>query len=196
MPSGSMMNMAEQQTTYVPRLKKRYLEEVVPALMERFGYSNPMQVPRLVKVAINMGVGRAKEDYQTLENAVKEVSLILGQRPCITRAKKSISAFGVRKGMPVGLRATLRGARMWEFLDKLFNLALPRIRDFRGLPRDAFDGRGNYSIGITDHLIFPELTYDDIERQRGMDITIVTSAETDEEAMALLELLGLPLAPE
>ncbi len=191
-----MMDMAEQQTTYVPRLKKRYLEEVVPALMERFGYKNPMQVPRVVKVCINMGVGRAKEDYQTLENAVKEVALILGQRPCITRAKKSISAFGVRKGMPVGLRATLRGARMWEFLDKLFNLALPRIRDFRGLPRDAFDGRGNYSIGITDHLIFPELTYDDIERQRGMDITIVTSAETDEEAMALLELLGLPLARE
>ncbi len=188
--------MAEQQTKYVPRLRLKYEQEVRPALMERFGYKNIWQVPRLVKVCVNMGVGRAKEDYQTLENAIKEVSLILGQRPVVTRAKKSISAFGVRKGMPVGLRATVRGARMWEFLDKLFNLALPRIRDFRGLPRDAFDGRGNYTIGITDHLIFPELSYDDVERQRGMDITIVTTAETDEEAMALLEELGMPLARE
>jgi large subunit ribosomal protein L5 len=187
--------MAQEQQVYVPRLKERYQREVRPALMERFGYRNIWQVPRLVKVCISMGIGRAKEDYQTLENAVREVALILGQRPCITRAKKSIAGFGVRKGMPVGLRATLRGARMWEFLDKLFNLALPRIRDFRGLPRDGFDGRGNYNLGITDHLIFPELSYDDVERQRGMDITIVTTARSDEEAMALLEALGLPLAP-
>lgn len=188
--------MAQQLTTYVPRLRERYEEQVRPALMERFGYKNVYQVPRPVKVCISMGVGRAKEDYQTLENAVQEVALIVGQRPAITRAKRSISAFGVRKGMPVGLRVTLRGNRMWDFLDKLFNLALPRIRDFRGLPRDAFDGRGNYTIGITDHLIFPELGYDDVERQRGMDITIVTSARTDEEAMALLEELGMPLAGE
>ncbi|MCD6350652.1 MAG: 50S ribosomal protein L5 [Armatimonadetes bacterium] len=180
----------------MPRLKRRYQEEIVPALMERFGYKNVWQVPRLVKVSVNMGVSGAKEDYQTLEKALEEVALIIGQRPAVTRARKSISAFGVRQGMPVGLRATLRGERMWDFLDKLFNLALPRIRDFRGPPRDAFDGRGNYTIGITDHLIFPELTYDDIERQRGMDITIVTTAPTDEEAMALLEELGMPLARE
>jgi len=171
--------MAQEETLYVPRLKAHYLEQVIPALMERFGYTNIWQVPRLVKVPVNMGVGRAKEDYQTLEKAVAEVALILGQRPVITRARKSISAFGVRKDMPVGLRATVRGDRMWEFLDKLFNLALPRIRDFRGLPRDAFDGRGNYSLGLTDHLIFAELGYDDVERQRGMDITIVTTARTD-----------------
>jgi len=188
--------MAEEQSVYIPRLKRRYQEEIVPALMERFGYKNVWQVPRLVKVSVNMGVSGAKEDYQTLEKALEEVALIIGQRPAVTRARKSISAFGVRQGMPVGLRATLRGERMWDFLDKLFNLALPRIRDFRGLPRDAFDGRGNYTIGITDHLIFPELTYDDIERQRGMDITIVTTAPTDEEAMALLEELGMPLARE
>jgi large subunit ribosomal protein L5 len=186
--------MASEKTVYVPRLRAIYEERVVPALVERFGYKNVWQVPRLVKVCVNMGVGRAKEDYQTLENAVGEVALILGQRPVITRAKKSVSAFGVRKGMPVGLRATIRGSRMWDFLDKLFNLALPRIRDFRGVPRDGFDGRGNYTFGISDHLIFPELSYDDVERQRGMDITIVTTARTDEEAMALLELLGMPLA--
>lgn len=188
--------MAQADTSYVPRLKKRYEEEVRPALMERFGYDNVMRAPRLVKVCINMGVGKAKEDFQTLENAVREVAMIVGQRPSITRAKKSISAFGVRKGMPVGLRVTLRGKRMWEFLDRLFNLALPRIRDFRGLSRDGFDGRGNYTFGVSDHLIFPELTYDDVERQRGMDITIVTTAPTDEEAMALLEALGMPLARE
>ena len=185
--------MAEAKTKYVPRLKELYEKEVRPALMKRFGYKNIWQVPRIVKVCINMGVGEAKQDYQTLENAIREVSLIIGQRPCITRAKKSVSAFGIRKGMPIGLKATLRGDRAWDFLDKLFNIALPRIRDFRGLPRDAFDGRGNYTIGITDHLIFPELGYDDVEKQRGMDITIVTTAETDEEAMALLEMLGMPL---
>jgi large subunit ribosomal protein L5 len=188
--------MAQADTTYVPRLKKKYEEEVRPALMERFGYGNLLRVPRLVKVCINMGVGKAKEDFQTLENAVREVSMIVGQRPAITRATKSISAFGVRKGMPVGLRVTLRGKRMWEFLDRVFNLALPRIRDFRGLSRDGFDGRGNYTFGVSDHLIFPELSYDDVERQRGMDITIVTTAPTDEEAMALLEGLGMPLARE
>ncbi|MGD9519042.1 MAG: 50S ribosomal protein L5 [Armatimonadota bacterium] len=188
--------MAQEQSVYVPRLRVYYEQAVRPALVERFGYKNVWQVPRLVKVCINMGVGKAKEDYQTLENAVKEVAIVIGQRPVITRAGKSISAFGIRKGMPVGLRATLRGERMWDFLDKLFNLALPRIRDFRGLRRDGFDGRGNYSLGLQDLLIFPELDFDDVERRRGMDITIVTTAHTDEEAMALLETLGLPLAQE
>ena len=188
--------MAQEQSVYVPRLRVYYEQAVRPALVERFGYKNVWQVPRLVKVCINMGVGKAKEDYQTLENAVKEVAIVIGQRPVITRAGKSISAFGIRKGMPVGLRATLRGERMWDFLDKFFNLALPRIRDFRGLRRDGFDGRGNYSLGLQDLLIFPELDFDDVERRRGMDITIVTTAHTDEEAMALLETLGLPLAQE
>ncbi len=188
--------MAQADTAYVPRLKVRYEEEVKPALVERFGYGNVMQVPTLVKVCINMGISKAKEDFQTLENAVREVAKIVGQQPVITRARKSISAFGVREGMPVGLRVTLRGGRMWEFVDKVFNLALPRIRDFRGLSRDGFDGRGNYAFGLTDHLIFPELGYDDVERQRGMDVVIVTTAKTDEEARALLEGLGLPLSRE
>jgi large subunit ribosomal protein L5 len=188
--------MAQQETIYVPRLLVKYREEVAPALIERFGYTSPMQAPRLVKVAINSGVGKAKEDFSTLENAVREIAKIVGQQPVITRAKKSIANFAIRKGMPIGLRVTVRGPRMWEFVDKLFNLALARIRDFRGLSRDAFDGRGNYTLGLTDLLIFPELGYDDVERQRGMDITIVTTARTDEEAMALLEGLGLPLARE
>ncbi len=179
-----------------PRMKVQYEEEIRPALMERFGYANIYQAPTVVKVSVNMGVGDAKSGPDAAANmdaAVREMSRIVGQRPNIRRATKSIASFGVREGMTVGCRATLRGARAWEFLDRLFNVALPRIRDFRGLKRDAFDGRGNYSLGMTDQLVFPELSYDEIKRQRGMDITIVTTAETDEEACALLEALGLPL---
>jgi large subunit ribosomal protein L5 len=162
--------------------------------MKQFGYTNIWEVPRVVKVCINLGVGEAKEDVKTLEAAIAEASMIVGQRPSITRARRSIASFGVRKGMPIGCRATLRGNRMYEFLDRLFSTALPRIRDFRGLSPHAFDGRGSYSIGIREHLIFPELGYDDVEKVRGLDITIVTTAETDEEAAALLRELGLPLA--
>ena len=178
---------------YTPRLKERYSEQIVPSLMEQFGYNNIFEVPQLVKVSVNMGVGEATGNFDTLENAVEELAKIIGQRPCITRAKRSIAAFSVRQGNPIGCRATLRGARMWEFVDRLFNATLPRIRDFRGLPRSSFDGRGNYTIGINDHLIFPELGYDDVEKIRGLSITIVTTARSDEEAAALLEALGLPL---
>jgi large subunit ribosomal protein L5 len=180
---------------YKPRLQEKYEKEVRPALMEQFGLRNIMQAPRLVKVCVNMGVGDAKsgpEAGQNMEAAVRELARIVGQRPSVTRARRSISQFGVRKGMTVGCRATLRGARAWEFLDRLFSVALPRIRDFRGLPRNSFDGRGNYSLGITDHLIFPELNYDDVLKQRGMDITIVTTAGNDEMGRAMLEGLGLP----
>ena len=174
------------------RLKDRFEAEILPSLMERFGYTNVWQVPRLEKLSINMGVGKAKESTDILDAAVKELTIIAGQKVVITKAKKSISAFGIRMGMPIGCRVTLRGDRMWEFTDRLFSISLPRIRDFRGLSRNAFDGRGNYSFGLDDQLIFPELGYDDIERQRGLSITFVTSARTDEEARALLELLGLP----
>jgi large subunit ribosomal protein L5 len=179
-----------------PRLKKRYEEEIRPALIERFGYDNMFEAPNLVKVAVNMGVGDAKsgtDAAQNMEAAVREMGKIVGQRPSIRRATKSIAQFGVRAGMTVGCSATLRGARAWEFLDRLFNVSLPRIRDFRGLSRESFDGRGNYSLGIVDQLIFPELNYDEVHKQRGMDITIVTTAVTDEEGLALLEALGLPL---
>jgi large subunit ribosomal protein L5 len=174
-------------------MKERYEKEIRPALIERFGYTNVWQAPRLVKVSINMGVDEAKESFDALEAALNEMMMIAGQRPAITRAKKSISAFGIRTGMPIGCRVTLRRERMWEFVDRLFNIAIPRIRDFRGLSANSFDGRGNYSLGLTDQLIFPELNYDDVDQARGMDITIVTTANTDEEARALLELLGLPL---
>lgn len=176
----------------MPRLKDRYEKEILPALMERFGFKNVWQAPRLEKISVNMGVGAARENTDVLDAAVRELTTIIGQKVVITKAKKSISAFSIRQGMPIGCRVTLRGDRMWEFTDRLFSVALPRIRDFRGLSRNAFDGRGNYSFGLDDQLIFPELGYDDIERQRGMEITFVTTARTDEEAQALLELLGLP----
>ena len=174
------------------RLKDRYQQEILPALMERFGFTNIWQAPRLEKLSINMGVGKAKESTDILDAAVRELTTIAGQKVVITKAKQSISAFGIRQGMPIGCRVTLRGDHMWEFVDRLFSIALPRIRDFRGLSRNAFDGRGNYSFGLDDQLIFPELGYDDIERQRGLAITFVTTARTDEEAQALLDLLGLP----
>lgn len=176
----------------MPRLKDRFEEEILPALMERFGYKNIWQAPRLEKMSVNMGVSAARENTDVLDAAVRELTTIVGQKVVITRAKKSISAFSIRQGMPIGCRVTLRGERMWEFTDRLFSISLPRIRDFRGLSRNAFDGRGNYTFGLDDQLIFPELGYDDIERQRGMEITFVTTARTDEEAQALLELLGLP----
>ncbi len=174
------------------RLKDRYASEILPALMERFGYTNIWQAPRLEKVCINMGVGQAKDNADTLDAAAKELTTIAGQKVVITKAKKSISAFGIRQGMNIGCRVTLRGDRMWEFTDRLLSVALPRIRDFRGVSRNAFDGRGNYTFGLDDQLIFPELGYDDIERQRGLEITFVTTARTDEEAAALLEMLGVP----
>ncbi len=176
-----------------PRQKERYEAEIRPALIERFGYSNMWEAPRLVKVSLNMGVDSAKENFESLERAMQELSVIAGQWPAMTRAKKSISAFGIRQGQPIGCRVTLRHDRMWEFLDRLFNIAMPRVRDFRGLSPNSFDGRGNYTLGLSDQLVFPELGYDDIEQIRGLDITIVTSARTDEEGRAFLELLGLPL---
>jgi large subunit ribosomal protein L5 len=178
---------------YVPRLKERYLKEVVPKLMERFGYKNIMQVPRVTKVVINVGVGEGKDDARAIDSAIKEISLITGQRPVVKRAKRAIAGFRLRKGQPIAVTVTLRRDRMWDFLDRLINAALPRIRDFKGLSPEAFDGHGNYNLGITEQLIFPELTYDDIYRVRGMNITIVTTAETDEEAAALLKELGFPL---
>lgn len=161
-------------------------------MMERFGYRNVMQVPRLTKIVINMGVGEAVQDPKQLDAAIADLTAISGQKPVVTRAKKSIAAFKLRKGMPIGCKVTLRGDRMWHFLDKLINVALPRIRDFRGVSPDSFDGRGNYSLGIREQLIFPEIRYDKVDRIRGMDITIGTTAKTDEEAAELLRLLGMP----
>ncbi|NPV47465.1 MAG: 50S ribosomal protein L5 [Armatimonadetes bacterium] len=177
----------------MPRLKDRYNEEIRPALMERFGYKNIWQAPRLEKVCLNIGISSKREGGQeALEAATRELTRIVGQRAVVTRARRSIAAFGVRQGMPIGVRVTLRGDRMWEFVDRLISISLPRIRDFRGIPRNSFDGRGSYSFGIDDQLIFPELGYDDVEKQRGMSITMVTTAKTDEEALAFLEMLGMP----
>lgn len=173
-------------------LKKRYAEEIRPELMKRFGYTNIMAVPRLVKIVVNQGLGEAKEDSRILEKASKELAVITGQQPAITRAKKSISNFKLRQGMPIGLRVTLRGDRMWIFVEKLIHIALPRIRDFRGVNPGAFDGRGNYNLGLREQAIFPEITFDMVDTVRGMDIAVVTTAKTDEEARALLELLGFP----
>ena len=181
---------------YRARLKIVYEEKVRAQLMEHFGYKNIWQVPRPQKVCVTMGISEATTSFETLENGISELALIVGQQPCITRAKHSISAFGIRQGQAIGCKATLRGDRMWEFLDRFLNVAVPRIRDFRGLPRSGFDGRGNYSIGINDHLIFPELGYDDVEKARGLGITIVTSATSDDEGRGWLEGVGLGLAPE
>lgn len=175
-----------------PRLKDKYHAEVVPALMERFAYGNVHRVPRLEKIVVNMGVGAATQDAKLLENAVNDLTIITGQKPAITRAKKSIASFKLRQGMPIGAKVTLRGDRMWEFFDRLLSTALPRIRDFRGVSAKAFDGRGNYSLGINEQLIFPEIDYDKIDKIRGMDITFVTSADTDEECRALLDQFGFP----
>lgn len=174
------------------RLKATYKEKVVPALMEKFQYDSIMQAPKLEKIVINMGVGEAKENQKFLDNAVEEMTLIAGQKPVVTKARKSISNFKVREGMAVGCKVTLRGDHMYEFFDKLVNIALPRVRDFRGVSKTAFDGRGNYALGIKEQLIFPEINYDKIDKIRGMDIIITTTANTDEEARELLSLMGMP----
>ncbi len=176
----------------VSRLKERYEKEVVPVLMREFGYQNPMEVPRLDKAVVNVGLGEAVQNAKALDATVKDVSSVTGQRPVITRAKKSVAAFKVRAGMPIGVMVTLRGERMWEFLDKLINAALPRLRDFRGLATKGFDGRGNYTLGLKEQLVFPEIEYDKIDKLRGLEVTVVTSARTDEEGMRLLKLLGMP----
>ena len=176
------------------RLRETYKNDVFPALKERFHYENVMEVPKLVKVTINMGLGEAKENAKILETAVKELALISGQKPVTTKAKKSIANFKVRQGMPVGAKVTLRGDRMYAFADKLFNISLPRVRDFKGVNRNSFDGRGNYSMGVKEQLIFPEIVYDDVETVKGMNIVFTTTAKTDEEAQALLELMGMPFA--
>jgi len=178
------------------RLKVRYLEEIRPALIERFGYTSVMQAPRIEKITLNMGVGEAKQDSKMLEAAQEQLATIAGQKPNVRRARQSIANFKLREGMPVGLSVTLRGARAYEFLDRLLSVAIPRIRDFRGLKASAFDGRGNYSLGIREQIIFPEIDYDAVDQVRGLDVTITTSAQTDEEAFALLNAFGMPFTKE
>ena len=183
-----------QENGYAPRLKVQYEQELRPQLKEELGVASIMQVPRISKITLNMGVGDAKTEAKALESAVEELTTIAGQRAQTRRAKKSIAAFKLREGMPIGTRVTLRGARMYEFLDRLVSIALPRIRDFRGLGPGSFDGRGNYSIGLREQIIFPEINYDDVSTIRGLDVTITTTAETDEAAFALLRGLGMPFA--
>ena len=179
-----------------PRLKVKYTTEIVPALVEQLGIKNINCVPRLEKIVVNMGVGAAAGDSKLLDAAMNDMRIITGQQPCVTRAKKSIAGFHVREGQAIGCKVTLRGDRMWEFLDRLLATAIPRVRDFRGLSTKSFDGRGNYSMGVTEQLIFPEIDYDKIDRTRGMDITVVTSAKNDENALALLKALGFPFKSE
>ena len=176
------------------RIKEKYLAEAVPALKQKFGYKNVMEIPRLEKVIINMGLGDCKDNAKALESAVAELTQIAGQKPLVTKAKKSVANFKLRQGMNVGAKVTLRGSRMEEFMDKLVNIALPRVRDFRGVSAKAFDGRGNYALGIKEQLIFPEIEYDKVEKIRGMEMIFVTTAKTDEEAKELLRLLGMPFA--
>jgi large subunit ribosomal protein L5 len=185
-----------QRAAPPPRLRERYEAEVVPELTKRFGYTSPMRAPRVEKITLNMGVGEAKQSTPTLEAATEQLATIAGQRPSVRRARKSIASFKVREGMPVGVAVTLRGARMWEFLDRLISIAVPRIRDFRGLNPRSFDGRGNYSMGVREQLIFPEIDYDSIDEVRGLDVTITTSAPNDEEAFELLLALGMPFSKE
>lgn len=176
------------------RMQAHYLQEVVPVLNKQFNYASVMEVPKLEKVVINIGVGDATGNAKLIDDSVKELATITGQKPVVTKAKKSIATFKLREGMPIGCKVTLRGERMYQFLDKLFNIALPRVRDFRGVSKDAFDGRGNYTLGVKEQLIFPEINYESVSRVRGMDIVIVTTANTDAEAKALLTNLGMPFA--
>lgn len=176
------------------RMKERYQAEIVPALTKEFNYQNPMEVPTLHKIVVNIGVGEAAQDARKMEPAVRDLTAITGQQPIVRKAKKSIAAFKLREGMTVGCMVTLRGERMWHFMDKLVNIALPRVRDFRGISDKAFDGRGNYSLGIKEQLIFPEIEYDKIDKLRGLEVSIVTTAKNDEESKKLLELLGMPFA--
>ena len=184
--------MSETQTTEIPRLKARYREEIVPALRSEFDIANIMQVPGLTKIVVNMGVGEAARDSKLIEGAIRDLTAITGQKPAVTKARKSIAQFKLREGMPIGAHVTLRGDRMWEFLDRLLSLALPRIRDFRGLSPKQFDGRGNYTFGLTEQVMFHEIDQDRIDRSRGMDITVVTTATNDDEGRALLKQLGFP----
>ena len=177
-----------------PNLKKLYQDEVAPALMQKFGYKSAMQIPRLDKIVVNVGCSEARENAKVLDAVVNDLTTITGQKAVITKAKKSVANFKLREGMPIGAKVTLRGNKMWEFLDRLFNVALPRVRDFRGISADAFDGRGNYALGIKEQLIFPEIEYDKIDKIRGMDIVMCTTAQTDEEARELLKLIGAPFA--
>lgn len=179
---------------YVPRLKRQYLDEVAPKLAKEFGLDNPMAVPRLEKVSLNMGMGEAIQNIKILDDAVEEMAALAGQRPTITRAQKSIASFKLRAGMPIGCRVTLRGDRMWEFLDRLISVALPRVRDFRGVPNRSFDGRGNYTLGVREHTVFPEIDLNKVDKVKGMNITIVTTAGNDERARYLLRELGMPFA--
>jgi len=174
------------------RLRDKYNDEIKDAMIKKFGYKNVMQIPKLVKVVVNMGVGEAKDNAKVLDSAVKDLTEIAGQKPVVTKAKKSVANFKIREGMPIGCKVTLRGERMYEFTDRLVNLALPRVRDFRGVSADSFDGRGNYALGIKEQIIFPEIEYDKVDKVRGMDIIFVTTAETDEEARELLRLFGMP----
>ena len=177
-----------------PNLKKLYQDEVAPALMQKFGYKSTMQIPRLEKIVVNVGCSDARENAKVLDAVVNDLTTITGQKAVITKAKKSVANFKLREGMPIGAKVTLRGDKMWEFLDRLFNVALPRVRDFRGISANAFDGRGNYALGIKEQLIFPEIEYDKIDKIRGMDIVMCTTAQTDEEARELLKLIGAPFA--
>jgi large subunit ribosomal protein L5 len=188
--------MDASATTVPPRLKERYAQEIRPSMRDRFGYRSPMEAPRIEKITLNMGVGEAKQDSNLLDAASEQLATIAGQRPNVRRARKSIAAFKLREGMPVGVSVTLRRARMYEFLDRLMSVAIPRIRDFRGLNPRSFDGRGNYSLGIREQIIFPEIDYDAIDQVRGLDVTITTSAQTDEEAYFLLRELGMPFSRE
>ena len=184
--------MPTAQATVQPRLRVRFRESIADQLRQEFGYSNVMEVPTVTKIAVNVGLGEAVDNANAVEAATKDITAITGQRPYVRRSKQAISNFKLREGMPIGVAVTLRGARMWEFLDRLMSAGLPRIRDFRGVPDEAFDGRGNYSLGITEQLIFPELSFDDVDRVRGLQVNIVTSAKTDAEGKRLLELLGMP----
>ena len=184
--------MAEEKK--VPNLKAKYQQEVAPALMQKFGYKSPMQIPRLEKIVVNVGCSEARENPKVLDAVVSDLTTITGQKAIITKAKKSVANFKLREGMPIGAKVTLRGDKMWEFLDRLFNVAPPRVRDFRGISADAFDGRGNYALGVKEQLIFPEIEYDKIDKIRGMDIVVCTTAQTDEEARELLKLVGAPFA--
>ena len=176
----------------MPNLKKMYQDEVAPALMQKFGYKSTMQIPRLEKIVVNVGCSEARENPKVLDAVVNDLTTITGQKAVVTKAKKSVANFKLREGMPIGAKVTLRGDKMWEFLDRLFNVALPRVRDFRGISADGFDGRGNFALGIKEQLIFPEIEYDKIDKIRGMDIVMVTTAQTDEEARELLKLIGAP----
>ena len=178
----------------MPNLKAKYQAEVAPALMQKFGYKSTMQIPRLEKIVVNVGCSEARENAKVLDAVVNDLTTITGQKAVITKAKKSVANFKLREGMPIGAKVTLRGNKMWEFLDRLFNVALPRVRDFRGISADSFDGRGNYALGVKEQLIFPEIEYDKIDKIRGMDIVVCTTAQTDEEARELLKLVGAPFA--